>query len=74
MEKGKLTSEEVERYKSYKLTTISNCQNYLRLISNVYFEVIRQTQTLQQELEGIQNYFAKITMQMFFTKALVTNY
>lgn len=72
MEKGKLTSEEVERYKSYKLTTISNCQNYLRLISNVYFEVITETQSTQQELEGIRNYFAKTTMQMFFTKALAT--
>ena len=72
MENGKLSKEEFELYKSFEPNTIGNCQNYLRLISNVYFEVIRQTQTLQQELEGTQNYFAKITMQMFFTKALAT--
>lgn len=72
MKEGKLSKEELELYQIFKLTTICNCQNYLRLISDVYFEMIRQTQTLQQELEGIQNYFAKMTMQMFFTKALAT--
>lgn len=72
MKENKLSKEELELYQSFKLTTICDYQNYLRLISDVYFEMIRQTQTLQQELEGIQNYFAKMTMQMFFTKALAT--
>ena len=72
MENGKLSKEELELYKSFEPNTIGNCQNYLRLISNVYFEVITETQSTQQELEGIRNYFAKTTMQMFFTKALAT--
>lgn len=72
MRENKLSKEELELYLSFKPTTITNCHKYLRFISDVYFEMIHQTQTAQQELEGIQNYFAKITMQMFFTKALAT--
>ena len=72
MKEGKLSKEEFELYLSFKPTTIGNCQNYLRLISDVYFEMITATQMAQQKSESIQNYFAKTTMQMFFTKALAT--
>lgn len=72
MKENKLSKEELELYLNFKPTTICDYQNYLRLISDAYFEMVSQTQMLQQELEGIQNYFAKMTMQMFFTKALAT--
>lgn len=72
MKENKLSKEELELYQNFKPDTIKNCRNYLHFISDVYFEMINQTQSLQQELERIQNYFAKITMQMFFTKALAT--
>lgn len=72
MKENKLSTEELELYQNFKPDTIKNCRNYLHFISDVYFEMINQTQTLQQELERTQNYFAKITMQMFFTKALAT--
>ena len=67
MKEGKLSKEELELYQIFKLTTICNCQNYLRLISDVYFEMIRQTQTLQQELEGIQR---DLSLFRAFTKNL----
>lgn len=72
MKEDKLSKEELELFRSIKPTNINNCRNYLRFISDIYFEMIHDTQMLQQELEGIQNYFAKITMQMFLTKALAT--
>lgn len=73
MKKEKLSHEEGRLYyQHFHLNTIENCQNYLQLISDMYFEVITETQMAQQKSESIQNYFAKTTMQMFFTKALAT--
>ena len=72
MKEGKLSKEEFELYLSFKPTTIGNCQNYLRLLSDVYFEMTTKTQMGEQQNESIQNYYAKTTMQMFFMKALAT--
>ena len=68
----KLFKEEFELYKSYEPTTIGNCQNYLRLLSDVYFEMIAGTQMNKKVGDDFQEHIAKLTMQMFFTKALST--
>ena len=72
MENGKLSKEELELYKSFEPNTIGNCQNYLRLLSDVYFEMTTETQIGAPQYEIIQKYYAKTTMQMFFMKALAT--
>lgn len=72
MEDGKLSKEELELYKSFEPNTIGNCQNYLRLLSDVYFEMTTETQIGAPQHEIIQKYYAKTTMQMFFMKALAT--
>lgn len=72
MENGKLSKEELELYKSFEPNTISNCRNYLRLLSDVYFEMTIETQMGEPQHEIIQKYYAKTTLQMFFMKALAT--